>query len=270
MDSTRSDRARAPLLIIQLLLAAGLITAITLAVIEAQRTPAATPTPAATGLVGPPAVPSEAVALASPTAEIPPSPVPTNTQVPTETPIPTATAFRETITLTGQGDAVVYPQKWIGPALVRINHDGGGPLLIWTQDNNAERVELLAQADGGYHGASFIDFVGSQRTLRFEVRTNGHWQIDVMPLTLAPHQNVPGGFRGSGDEGIVLQGALPDLMTVDASSASGAFVIWAYGNGRTQVLTTNAPYTGTLALPRDTTALAIKSSGAWTLEISTR
>lgn len=270
MTSTRSDPARTILLVIQLLLAIALIVALILSAIQARNDAAPTPAPTSTELAPPSALPTEPVDLATATTAFTPTPLPTHTPIPTATTAPSPTAFRETITLTGQGDAVVYPQKWIGPALVRINYDGGGPLLVWTQDNNAERVDLLAQTNGPYHGASFMDFIGNQRSLRFEVRTTDHWQIDVMPLTLARHENVPGTFRGEGDEGIVLQGARPDLLTVDASSATGAFVIWAYGQGRTQVLTTIAPYIGTLALPRDTTALAVKSSGPWSLEITTR
>jgi hypothetical protein len=82
---------------------------------------------------------------------------------------------------TGIGDSVFYPQKWVGPAIVRITYGGAGALVVWSQNANGDREALLANTTGPYRGDSLIDVLGSQRTLRFEVRTAGAWQIEVCP-----------------------------------------------------------------------------------------
>ncbi|HEY5984676.1 MAG TPA: hypothetical protein VIU38_14515 [Anaerolineales bacterium] len=267
------DPARKPLLIIQVLLVVALFVVLTFAAIRERGSdspaPADTLTPTSTQ------VPATAVVTVTPTeTALPPTetapPTPTPTLVPTDTPAPTPTPEREPITLTGRGDSVVYPQKWVGPALVRINYSGGGPFFVWTQDQNGERVDQLAQSVGKYRGDSIIDFSGNERTLRFEVRAVRDWQIDVLPLSSARHETLPAKFTGTGDTAIVLLGAHPDLITVDTSGATGTFIIYAYGLGRDLVLSTTAPYAGTVAIKGDTTAIAVKATGPWTIEITTR
>jgi hypothetical protein len=172
---------------------------------------------------------------------------------------------------TGTGDSVFYPQKWIGPAVVRITFSGEGPLLVWTQNDNGDREELLTNTIGPYDGDSLIDLLGSQRTLRFEVRSGESWQIEVLPLSRARHLAAPGSVGGTGDEVIVLEGLYePDLLQVDASGATGVFAVWAYGGGRERVISSYAPYMGTVPIPKGTTALTIRATGPWSLEITIR
>ena len=203
----------------------------------------------------------------APTLESTPSTVPTLT----ESPSPTSTPPREPILRAGSGDLVFYPQKWIGPAVVRVGHDGAGPLTVWTQNDNAEREDMLVNAIGPYHGNSAIDLLGSQRILRFEVRTADAWTIEVLPLSAAIHMTIPGAIQGAGDDVVVLEGPFaPDLLTMDATSVSGDLSVLAYGTQRDQVIGAVGPYTGTVSIRRDTTVLAVKSTGPWRLEITTR
>jgi len=93
----------------------------------------------------------------------------------------------------------------------------------------------------------------------------------VLPLTQARHAAIPGTIEGTGDEAIVLQGPnAPDLLQADASAAAGDFVVWIFSDTRDLVIDAVAPYVGTLAIPRDATAIGIKAQGPWRLEISTR
>jgi hypothetical protein len=107
--------------------------------------------------------------------------------------------------------------------------------------------------------------------LRFEVRTADAWSIVVLPLSAALHLTTPGAIQGNGDDVVVLDGPFaPDLLTVDASTSLGDFSVYAYGSQRDQVIGAVAPYTGTVSIRRDTTVLAVRSSGPWRLEITTR
>ena len=154
---------------------------------------------------------------------------------------------------------------------MRTSYDDSGPLTVWTQDDNAERQEMLVNAAGPYHGNAVIDLLGSQRILRFEVRTAGAWTIEVQPLSAALHLGIPGAIQGAGDDVVVLEGPFaPDLLTVDASTAMGDFSVFAYGSQGDQVIGAVAPYSGTVSIRRDTTVLAVRSPGPWRFEITTR
>lgn len=265
------DRLRNPLVIVQVILIGLLVVSLTLgALLEGDETAAPTLELAATTTQAPSTATIAGTATASPATPTPqatPSPPPTSTGPPS----PTATPPREPIVRAGSGDSVFYPQKWIGPAVVRISHSGAGPLTVWTQNDNAEREDLLVNVVGPYHGTSVIDLLGSQRILRFEVRTADDWTIEVLPLSAALHLAIPGTIEGAGDDVVVLEGPFaPDLLSADASTATGEFSVLAYGAQRDQVVGAIGPYTGTVSIRRDTTVLAVKSNGPWRLEITTR
>jgi hypothetical protein len=268
----KPQRSRTTLLILQIVLIGMLIAALTLSALAERQ--AATPTPtvdvsdlSTLAAVTEQALATQTVAASTPTLEL--SPTPPATETPAASPTPTPQ--RVPILRTGIGDSVFYPQKWVGPAVVRITYDGSGTLVVWAQNANGDREALLANTTGPYRGDSLIDVLGSQRTLRFEVRTAEAWQIEVLPLTEALHTTAPSTVSGTGDQVLVVDGSLPpDLLVVDASTATGSFSIWAYGDSGGPVITAAAPYAGTVALPRRTTALAVKAVGPWRLEITTR
>lgn len=280
----KPERARDPLLIVQIMLSVLLVVTLTLGAIADRRAPATTPPADLSGADTQAALTAtaqltEAARARTPTAEISqttaasetPSPMPTSTPTLTPTITATATPLREPIPKSGRGDLVFYPQKWIGPAIVHITYGGKGPFVAWTQNDNAEREDLLANSSGPYEGNSLIDYLGNQRTLRFEVRTSDSWQIEVLPLSMAKHLAIPGIVQGNGDDVVVLQGPYAaDLLSVDANPATGRFVVWGFGAKREAAIDAVAPYTGTVSLPRDTTILAIKAVGPWRLEITTR
>ena len=269
-NTGKPEAWRSPLLLILILLVGLLFATLTLSAIREGSAPGLTPT-LDVSAINTRAMSGERIRLTQTAQAWTPTPEPSPTSTSTNTPPPSPTPPRVPILRTGTGDAVFYPQKWIGPAVVRISYDGSGPLLVWTQNDNAEREDLLASTTGPYHGDSLIDFLGSQRTLRFEVRTGEAWQIEVLPLTEARRAALPGTISGIGDEAIVFDGSyVPDLMTVDASGATGSFTVWAFGQGREQVVVNPAPYSGTVALPMGTTALAVKAQGPWSLDITIR
>lgn len=209
------------------------------------------------------------------TAEYTPTPsataTPSRTPSATARPSPTPTQPPEPIFRTGSGDSVFYPEKWVGPAVVRITYDGRGSFLVWTQNENGEREQLLANTVGAYHGSSLIDFLGNQRTRRLEVRTAEAWQIELLPLSSARHELIPAIITGTGDEVVLLEGSeATDRLNADASGAWGNFTVWAYGDPSNLLINSVAPYTGTMPLPPGTAALAVKAIGPWSLEVTAR
>jgi hypothetical protein len=265
------DRPRNPSTVVLIILIGLLVISLTLgAVLEGDQaaapTIAATPTPTEAEK-SPTAVLTDTAGPATPALES----TPTAPATAIETPSPTATPPREPIVHSGSGDSVFYPQKWIGPAVVRVSHDGAGPLTVWTQNDNAEREDMLVNVVGPYRGNSVIDLLGIQRILRFEVRTADAWTIEVLPLGAAMHLTIPGAIQGAGDDVVVIEGPFPpDLLSVDAPAVTGEFTVLAYGTQQDRVIDAVGPYNGTVSIPRDTTVLAVKAVGQWRLEITTR
>ena len=269
--TTQPDRLRNPLVVVQVILIGLLLLSLTLGALlerDERAAPSATATLTATQAEMTATVAStDTAGPATSTLESTATALPTQTSSPS----PTATPPREPILHTGIGDSVFYPQKWIGPAVVRIGYEGAGPLTIWTQNDSAEREDMLVNIVGPYHGDSVIDLLGNQRILRFEVRTAEAWTIEVLPLSAAMHLTIPGAIHGADDAVVVLEGAFaPDLLTVDAPTATGDFSVLAYGAQRDQVIGAVGPYAGTVSIRRDTIVLAVKAHGPWRLEVTTR
>lgn len=217
-------------------------------------------------------VPTETIPPVPPTSTN--TPGPTETPQPTDTPLPTVTFTPppEPIILTGTGDSVVDVEKWSGPGIARIAHQGGGNFAVINHGTNGERIDLLVNVIGNYQGTLPLDFLDSEHTGRFEITAGGSWEIQVLPLASVRTEPIPGIIQGVGDDVIALDGpGLPDLLKADASGGSGNFAIWTYGlDGRDLVVNEIAPYSGTVLIDSGTYVLVISATGPWSLDITTR
>jgi len=200
------------------------------------------------------------------------TPAPTNTTAPTNTPVPTntPTPAPDPIILTGTGDSVVDLSKWDGAALLKIRYTGGGNFSIFNYSADGEKIDLLVNTIGSYHGTLLIDI--TENTTRFEVTASGPWEINVYPFTkdYVRAEAIPSTITGEGDDVIVLTTSIPDLLKADATGR-GNFAVWGYtASGRDLLINEIAPYQGTVVLDRKTFMITIHAEGPWTLEITTK
>lgn len=202
-------------------------------------------------------------ALAIPTATLPP----TETPLPTETPTPVPTLAP--IILQGTGDSVVDVQKPDIAMVARIVYNGGSNFAVWNVDANGNDIDLLVNTIGAYQGVVPIDFLQSEYTARFKITASGAWQIELLSLASARRETIPGTFQGTGDDVIYLDGATPDLLTANATGSSN-FIVWEYGTARDLLINEIAPYTGTVAMSRNTVLIVVNATGPWAIEIKTR
>lgn len=200
------------------------------------------------------------------------TPIPTRTPRPTNTPRPSPTPTQppKPIVLTGKGDQVVDVEKWDGAALARIKNTGGGNFVLWNYDADGNQIDLLVNTIGNYSGTIPIDFLDVEHTARFQVKSNGSWEITLLPLTEMELFLVPGSYDGNGDNVLALFGSTPDLLKADASKADGNFVVWGYSNTKDLVINEIAPYEGTTILDSGTLVLEVKAEGPWHLEITAK
>jgi hypothetical protein len=268
--TTKPESSNNPLLIVQVILVGMLLVVLIVGPILERERPAVAPTPDIAAINTAAILTAWAPVTLTAAAAWTPIPQDTPTPFPTEIPPPTATQLPQPIIMTGRGDSVIYPEKWDGPAVAHITYHGSGFFFVWNHDPSGQRQDLLADRFGDYDGTSLIDFA-TGRTLRFEVRAAEAWRIELLPLASARQEAVPNRIQGMGDEVFLLQPlGTPDLLTMDASGATGHFSVWVYGAARTLLIDAIAPYAGTVALPADTTTIAVKANGPWSLDITTR
>jgi hypothetical protein len=200
------------------------------------------------------------------------TPALTNTPAATETPIPTAipSSTPEPIFLVQSGDAVFNIQKWQGPAILKIKHTGARNFVVRNYpDQGNVYYDLLVNTIGAYEGTVPLDFRDGEQTARFEVKADGAWEFNIEPITNARKEQIPGKISGNGDDVIIIEGGIPDLVKVDASQARRNFVVKAVAKGKFDLVVNEiAPYTGTSLLDPSTIVLIINATGPWELEIT--
>jgi hypothetical protein len=151
-----------------------------------------------------------------------------------------------------------------------IKYTGGGNFTIWNYAPNGDRIDLLVNTIGAYHGKRPIDFRDNEDTVRLEIKASGSWEIQVLPLDHITRVSIPGTYNVTGDDVIALVGGIPDLLTADASMASSNFVIRSYGNYVDLLVNEIAPYTGTIVLSSDMVVLEIIATGPWSIQVTTK
>jgi hypothetical protein len=214
-----------------------------------------------------------------PTSKLINTPIPTNTPLPTDTPLPTATLAPppDPIVLSGSGDSIVDVQKWNGFAIANIKYNGGRNFIVKSYDSNGEQIDLLVNKVGNYEGTVPLDISDGQQTTRFEIKSSGQWEIQVLPIEQVKRFNIPGTLKGNGDDVIILLGTSnPDLLKIDASQAERNFILKGIGKSTRLLANAIAPYTGTVMIPGNLLTssgvlmLEIKATGEWSIEVTTK
>lgn len=199
---------------------------------------------------------------------------PTATKLPTDTPVPTPTSTPEPkpITLTGTGDGVVDLQKPFDAAILKITYTGGSNFIVRNYDGGGNAMDVLVNEIGSYSGILPLDFIQGEETARFEVKASGPWELQVSPLSYAKGFAAPGTITGSGSDVIAIIEGDPDLLKINASKASGNFIVRRYGGNTGRVLLVNeiAPYTGAIVSGGDHFILSIIATGEWSIEVTSK
>jgi hypothetical protein len=202
------------------------------------------------------------------------TPAPTDTPRPTDTPEPTLTPTPppEPIFLNGIGDSILDFTKWDGFAILHVKHLGARNFVVKNYAvGSSDPIDLLINTIGPYEGTVPIDLFNDERTARLEIKADGQWEVQILPLQSVRLETIPGVFQGVGDEVFIVKGGNPDLLKVDASQASHNFIVRVVtDSGWDGIVNEIAPYTGTTILDPSTVMFIIKATGPWTLEVTTR
>ncbi|MCB0098257.1 MAG: hypothetical protein KDE50_25100 [Caldilineaceae bacterium] len=193
----------------------------------------------------------------------------TPTSEPTATPIPTATP--EPIVIKGTGDSIQDFSKWLGPAIV---HVVGNPsqrhFAVIPYDSNGNRTNSIVNTTDYYDGTNLLDFEQNEQTTRLEIKSEGDWAIEILPLANARTIEIPGTIEGNGDEVLLLIGNSPDIANISGNASARHFAVITYGNGRRlgSIVNTTEPYEGQVLIDRRAEVLQVTAEGGWSISIA--
>lgn len=199
------------------------------------------------------------------------TPEPTQTPVPEPTQPPTPEPTVAPIILIGSGDSVVdVPEH--GPGVIHIKGNATSRYFSVTSFGaNNKQIDLLVNTSDPYDGTRPMDFKQNEKTTRLQVKGEGDWSAEIVPLKQARTEKIPGSFSGAGDDVVLILGdAKPDLAKIKGNADSRYFGVFAYGKGTDLLVNTSDPYDGTVIVPGDALCLEIRASGQWNVEVTTK
>jgi hypothetical protein len=202
------------------------------------------------------------------------TPTPTATPTPTQTALPSITPIipQYPLVFSGSGARVLEVNKWQGPAIARITHTGLSYFTVESFDASGRHLEFLVDTIGDYSGTLPVDF-DKTATRRLTINADGTWGIQFLPVSSAQMVPVPGTISGKGQQVFSLVGLAPDLITVDASQATGTFIIQVYKYKQVTdylglLVTGVAPFTGAYMAPSGANLLTVTAAGPWKMDLT--
>lgn len=216
------------------------------------------------------------------------TPLPTNTPMPTDTPRATDTPAPPTATpeptktftplptpkpivASGNGDAVVKLENPFEVAIVHIAGNAGSRFFaVKNFGSDGTNYDLLVNTTDPYDGVRPLDFKNGEHTTRFEVKAEGKWKIEILPVAAAVKLNVPGKLEGKGDQVIVLSGSKPDTAKIQGNAVKRFFAVKSYGDISELLVNTVDPYDGEVIVDSSTLVLEVRAEGPWSIEVMGR
>jgi hypothetical protein len=213
------------------------------------------------------------VAAALPPAPTWPPAAPTATPVPP--PAPTATPIPPPAgqTLSGQGQQATQTFQLVGGlAIFRMTHSGSSNFAIWLMNDRGERVELLVNEIGSFHGAKAVGVDTGNYLL--DITADGPWTVTIEQPRPVSAPLPPQTFTGRGQDvspffslGV---GLVRFTMTHDGTSN---FAIWLMNDrGEPIDLLVNeiGSFNGSKAVGMDVSGvylLDITADGNWAINV---
>lgn len=156
-------------------------------------------------------------------------------------------------------------------ALIHIKGNASSRhFAVTNYGSDGSEIDLLVNTTDPYDGIRPLDFDADAHTTRFEVKAEGKWELQLMPLTSARQAVVPGTISGKDDDVIILTGANPDIAVIKGNAGSRHFAVIGYGEDSDLLVNTTDPYEGTVILNPDTLVLEVKAVGTWSIDISSK
>lgn len=170
------------------------------------------------------------------------------------------------ITLTGKGKSVskfTIPED--APAIAQATYKGDGNFAIVALAADGSHNDLLVNTIGSYKGTVLFDVDAGEHTVAFEVDADAPWTIVVSPVSAAKAWDPTTTLKGTGDDVVRVSPASSGLVTLALTyKGDGNFAVIAYSSGGRDLLANEVgDFTGQVALPDGSFALAVTAAGPW-------
>lgn len=150
---------------------------------------------------------------------------------------------------------------------ISLSHGARGHFAVWLLDSDGERVELLANTSGAFHGTKLVQIKRSGQYL-CDVSADGSWDILVAtPMQLEEVSHVRGGSQ-AGTDLIRFDGGLRTFKL--QHEGGGHFAVWlldARGDRVELLANTSGQFDGSKAvkLRGGSYAFDVSATGAWNI-----
>lgn len=180
---------------------------------------------------------------------------------------PTTTTTQPTTTTTaapveGSGDGFIeFSVPGNVAAVLDISYDGAHNFAVTSYTTANERIDLLVNEIGSYHGRVPVNFLAGEEVGYLEITASGPWTIQTLQLTdLEYHLNTA---TGSGDDVVVVEVSSPTLHITHDGEHN--FVVRAWTTSRDLLVNEIGSYDGTVRSPTGTVVFEINADGNWSL-----
>jgi hypothetical protein len=169
--------------------------------------------------------------------------------------------------INGNGDDVValtVPGDDL--AILRFTYDGLSNFVAWSLDGTFDKIDLLVNEIGSYHGARPVNtkFLSEEPIRHLDMTASDVWRVDVEPLSLAV--TLSGAVSGTSDDVVQVANTGKATFTYEGSSN---FIVWArHRDGQADLLVNKiGDNTGTHVIPVWTEYLDIVGIGDWSVTL---
>ncbi len=170
----------------------------------------------------------------------------------------------EPIVLSGSGDDVLdVAVPGDVPAVIAIEHTGGGNFAVWTYNAAGARSDLLVNEIGAYSGSRLINATAGDEVAELEITAGGSWTVTIRPLRAAMRTS-DGQASGTGDAVLLLDPSARTGRAELTHAGASNFAVWSYGSGRDLLVNDVGSYSGTVRVDTGAIVLDITADGPWT------
>jgi hypothetical protein len=259
----------------------GLIAVLAIAVVgcggSATPTPPAASGPAASAVLPPTAsaAPASSAPAPSPTEAPPPSAVPSEAVAnsPPSAPssaTPSASAAPVSfspVTITGRGNkTVAFTIPAGAPAIMVIRNAGKRAFSVTTLAIGGVQDDVLVSVTGSFQGTFLIDKRAGEHSVAVRIRSDGLWQIDVRPVSMARTWDGKQGLAGQGNDVIQLDPVNNAPLTATLTHVGkGRLVMNVYAPSPSLLVNETGPYDKPVTFPAGTILIEVLTGTNWGL-----
>jgi hypothetical protein len=183
---------------------------------------------------------------------------------------PTTTAAPLALHFEGSGNSAVTVDKPRGIALFTASHTGDGNFAVHSE-TDASRTSNIVDVSGPYTGTVVIDTLETDKTVRLDVSSNGHWTIDIKAISQVERWDGKSPLVGTSSHVYGIPTLIATVVnTTIAYAGKDNVVVRAWNaNGRQDILNHSGPYSVTKKLPKGTFLVEVETGNAvWNISPS--